>query len=216
MFVRHLHVYNNENVKKKINCNCGSSAEHQSRASIDRNTEYATHAATHPQLTKDAWRRILAQMRESPHIPGRPHRLRLGLPIWWSVWNTYTCLRTSRGPWAVVSATRRSSGVAPRACVRVYARVLVPPNLYRHTYIHLASASGAWASFTLGYSSAASGVWVRFPLATTPLSRMPDWACFALGAATTTSAIQRRCAVARCSLCVRVSCSAVVRVRVTC
>ena len=29
---------------------------------------------------------------------------------------------------------RRSSGVAPRACVRVYARVLVPPNLYIHTY----------------------------------------------------------------------------------
>jgi len=37
----------------------------------------------------------------------------------------------------VVSVTRRSSGVAPRACcVRVYARVLVPPNLYIHTYIH--------------------------------------------------------------------------------
>ena len=32
--------------------------------------------------------------------------------------------------------TRRSSGVAPRACVRVYARVLVPPNLYIHTYIN--------------------------------------------------------------------------------
>jgi len=29
--------------------------------------------------------------------------------------------------------TRRSSGMAPRACVRVYARVLVPPNLYVHT-----------------------------------------------------------------------------------
>ena len=26
--------------------------------------------------------------------------------------------------------------MAPRACVRVYARVLVPPNLYIHTYIH--------------------------------------------------------------------------------
>ena len=39
-------------------------------------------------------------------------------------------------PWdAVVSVTRRSSGVAPRACVRVYARVLLPPNLYIHTYI---------------------------------------------------------------------------------
>jgi len=42
-------------------------------------------------------------------------------------------------PWDVVSATRRSSGLAPRACVRVYARVccvLVPPNLSIHTYIH--------------------------------------------------------------------------------
>ena len=36
--------------------------------------------------------------------------------------------------WDVVSATRRSSGVAPRACARVYARVLVPPNLYIHTH----------------------------------------------------------------------------------
>ena len=25
--------------------------------------------------------------------------------------------------------------MSPRACVRVYARVLVPPNLYIHTYI---------------------------------------------------------------------------------
>jgi len=39
------------------------------------------------------------------------------------------CLPADK-PWDVVSATRRSSGVAPRACVRVYARVLVPPNLY--------------------------------------------------------------------------------------
>jgi len=39
-------------------------------------------------------------------------------------------------PWDVVSVTRRSSGVAPRACVRVYARVLVPPNLYTHTYMN--------------------------------------------------------------------------------
>jgi len=37
--------------------------------------------------------------------------------------------------WDVVSATRRSSSVAPRACVRVYARVLVPSNLYIHIYI---------------------------------------------------------------------------------
>jgi len=43
------------------------------------------------------------------------------------------CLPADK-PWDVVSATRRSSGVAPRACVRVYARVLVPPNLYIHTY----------------------------------------------------------------------------------
>ena len=33
-------------------------------------------------------------------------------------------------------STRRSSGAGPRACVRVcaYARVLVPPNLYKHTH----------------------------------------------------------------------------------
>jgi len=46
------------------------------------------------------------------------------------------CLPADK-PWGVVSVTRRSSGVAPRACVRVYARVLVPPNLYIHTYIHI-------------------------------------------------------------------------------
>jgi len=48
------------------------------------------------------------------------------------------CLPADK-PWDVVSVTHRSSGVAPRACVRVYARVLVPPNLYIHTmvtYIH--------------------------------------------------------------------------------
>jgi len=44
------------------------------------------------------------------------------------------CLPADK-PWDVVSVTHRSSGVAPRACVRVYARVLVPPNLYIHTYI---------------------------------------------------------------------------------
>jgi len=38
-------------------------------------------------------------------------------------------------PWDVVSATLRSSSVAPWACVRVYARVLVLPDLYTHTYI---------------------------------------------------------------------------------
>jgi len=37
-----------------------------------------------------------------------------------------------------VCDTRRSSGVAPRAFVHVYARVLVlvPPNLYIHTYTY--------------------------------------------------------------------------------
>jgi len=44
------------------------------------------------------------------------------------------CLPADK-PWDVVSVTRRSSGVALRAYVRVYARVLVPPNLYIHTYI---------------------------------------------------------------------------------
>jgi len=65
-----------------------------------------------------------------PPLPpfGRPHRL--GLPMVVCV----ECLPADK-PWDVVSVTRRSSGVAPRACVRVYARVLVPPNLYIHTYI---------------------------------------------------------------------------------
>ena len=43
------------------------------------------------------------------------------------------CLPADK-PWDVVSATRRSSGVAPRACVRVYARVLVPSNNYIYTH----------------------------------------------------------------------------------
>jgi len=46
------------------------------------------------------------------------------------------CLPADK-PWDVVSVTRRSSGVAPRAFVRVYARVLVPPNLYIHAYTHI-------------------------------------------------------------------------------
>jgi len=33
--------------------------------------------------------------------------------------------------------------VAPRACVRVYARVLVPPNLYIHAYIPALNACRA-------------------------------------------------------------------------
>jgi len=48
------------------------------------------------------------------------------------------CLPADK-PWDVVSVTRRSFGVAPRACVRVYARVPVPPNLYIHTYIRKAT-----------------------------------------------------------------------------
>jgi len=46
---------------------------------------------------------------------------------------TKACLPADT-PWDMVTATRRSSGVAPRACVRVYARVLVPPNLYIRIY----------------------------------------------------------------------------------
>ena len=42
------------------------------------------------------------------------------------------CLPADKS-WDVVSVTRRSSGVAPRACVRVHARVLVPPTLYIQT-----------------------------------------------------------------------------------
>jgi len=58
------------------------------------------------------------------------------------------CLPADK-PWDVVSVTRRSSGVAPRACVRVYARVLVPPNLYIHTYqISLHSHTRARRSHT--------------------------------------------------------------------
>ena len=50
--------------------------------------------------------------------------------------------------WCVVSVTRQSSGVAPRACVRVYARVLVlvPPNLYIHAYIPSSPPSSTAAS----------------------------------------------------------------------
>jgi len=42
--------------------------------------------------------------------------------------------------------------VAPRACVRVYARVLVPPNLYIHTYIGpKAGVPGVVVFFPDGY-----------------------------------------------------------------
>jgi len=55
-------------------------------------------------------------------------------------------------PWDVVFVTRRSSGVAPQACVRVYARVLVlvPPNLYVHTYIHTYINQPFWLPSSFG------------------------------------------------------------------
>ena len=43
-------------------------------------------------------------------------------------------------PWNVVSATRRNSSVAPRACVRVYARVCWCRRIF--TYIHTYSRRG--------------------------------------------------------------------------
>jgi len=69
--------------------------------------------------------------RPPPSPPfGRSHRLGLPMVVY------VECLPADK-PWDVVSVTRRSFGVAAlRACVRVYARVLmVPPNLYIHTYI---------------------------------------------------------------------------------
>jgi len=80
-----------------------------------------------------------------PH--GLRHRHGLGLPmVAWSVWNVPAC---GHKPWDVVPATRRSSGVAPRACVRVYARVLMPPNsTFTFTYIHTRTAAQAILSFT--------------------------------------------------------------------
>ena len=71
-----------------------------------------------------------------PHPPSlwsTTHRL--GLPMVVCV----ECLSADTPPWDVVYVTRRSSGVASRACVRVYARVLVlvPSNLYIHTHIHV-------------------------------------------------------------------------------
>jgi len=45
------------------------------------------------------------------------------------------CLPADK-PWDVVSVTRRSSGVAPRACVRVYVRACAGAAEPLHTYIH--------------------------------------------------------------------------------
>ena len=55
-------------------------------------------------------------------------------------------------PWGVVAATRRSSGVAPRACVRLYARVLVLPNLYIHSYILVGGPARSAFLWCLGVS----------------------------------------------------------------
>jgi len=44
------------------------------------------------------------------------------------------CLPANK-PWDVVSVTRLSSGVALRACVRVYARAVVLSKCFIHTYI---------------------------------------------------------------------------------
>ena len=65
-----------------------------------------------------------------PQISRR--RSRATLLIHWAL-SYESRIGASRG--RLVSATRRSSGVVPRACVRVYARVLVPPNMCIHTYI---------------------------------------------------------------------------------
>jgi len=62
------------------------------------------------------------------------------------------CLPADK-PWDVVFVTRLSSGVAPRACVRVYARVLVPPNLYIHTYIQVPDQPYK-KQYAAGYGSA--------------------------------------------------------------
>ena len=72
------------------------------RSSSSRASSSHTHTHTHEQDRND----------------------RLGLPMVVCV----ECLPADK-PWDMVSATSWSSGVAPRACVRVYARVLVPPHL---------------------------------------------------------------------------------------
>jgi len=43
-----------------------------------------------------------------------------------------------------VCDTPEACGVAPRACARVYARVLVPPNIYIHTYIRHTVGGGSY------------------------------------------------------------------------
>jgi len=58
---------------------------------------------------------------------GRPHRLGLHMVV------CVECLPANK-PWDVVSVTRRSSGVVPRACARVRACAGIAESL--HTYIH--------------------------------------------------------------------------------
>ena len=45
------------------------------------------------------------------------------------------CLRTGRGMWRLRHARALAWRCCGPVCVRVYARVLVPPNLYIHTYM---------------------------------------------------------------------------------
>jgi len=73
------------------------------------------------------------------------HAQTIGLPL-----PTVVCVEylPADKPWDVVSATRRSSGVASQACVRVYARVLVLPNIYIHTYTYCTLHSGAHSAIT--------------------------------------------------------------------
>jgi len=88
---------------------------------------------------------------------GRPHRL--GLPMVVCV----ECLPADK-PWDVVSATCRSSGVAPRACVRVYVRVTTRVvSMYMHAYIRLSllelgiSAPPSLSHFLAGFAIATHG-----------------------------------------------------------
>jgi len=102
-------------------------------------------------------------------------------PSLWSITQTRAtymvvcveCLPVDK-PWDVVSVTRRSSGVAPRACVRVYARVLVPPNLYIHTYIQPPPARTLTLSLSL-QSNIARHNQSRFNLVARGALLLPCW-----------------------------------------
>jgi len=79
----------------------------------------------------------------------------------------YLSISISLFSWFQKSVTRRSSGVAPRACVRVYARVLVPPNLYIHIHIRTSRC----ATTTTVHSSPSKGVHARYIYRTIPMDR---------------------------------------------